>query len=70
MKRYIFESTFWDKFLCFFLGHQPYRRSYKNVMEINRKRKGGKRKGRGITKYKTNHYREFCTRCGLLIRRK
>lgn len=70
MKKYEFESTFWDKFLCFIFGHIPYRYRYNNVTYINRNRKGGKKRGRGIKKYKSYHYKEFCTRCGLLIKKR
>lgn len=70
MKKYVFESTFWNKFLCFLFGHRPHRYIYNNVMTINLNRKGGKKKGRGVKKYKTHHYQEFCTRCGLLIKKR
>lgn len=70
MRKYIFKSTLWDKLRCSLFGHNTHRYHYTNVMEINRNRKGGKKKNRGVIKFKTRHYREFCTRCGLILKKR
>lgn len=70
LKKYIFNSTFWDKFFCFILGHKPYRYRYKNTYNITWNKKGGKRRGAGTKKHHVRHYREYCTRCGLLIKKR
>lgn len=41
-----------------------------NVSHICTNRKGGKRRGAGVKKYRTKHYKIYCERCGKFLRKK
>lgn len=66
MRKYLFKSNLIEKFLCFIWGHRPGRLNYNNIHSISLNRKGGKRKNKVIMK----HCREFCTRCGFIIKKR
>lgn len=52
------------RIVCLFLGHDVVRITYTNEYHINTNRKGGKKRGSGIKRYKSTHKRYFCYRCG------
>lgn len=57
-----------DRIKCFLFGHIPYRYSWTNFYSFHSRK--GRRKRSHITIWKHKHYREYCIRCGKLLRRK
>lgn len=60
-----------SRLICMIVGHKPHRRiRWTNEYRINMKRKGKKKTGHGVKMHKCRHYREYCSRCGKLLRKK
>jgi len=64
------KMNIWGRIVCFFCGHMPYRVTWNNTLYIRMKRKGGQKRSKHINKYHTKHYREYCIRCGKLLKKK
>lgn len=63
-------TDIWGRIVCFFYGHMPYRVTWNNTLCIRMKRKGGQKRSKHIKKYHTKHYREYCIRCGKILKKK
>lgn len=64
------KSNFWNKIICFFLGHDDCRYDYVNKYRICLNRKGGKRRNAGVHIYRKKHYEIICLRCGKILKKK
>lgn len=59
-----------NKLICFFFGHKLIEYRYYNEYNICMNRKGGKRKGAGVKKYKVKHKKYYCDRCDKFFNKK
>ena len=55
---------------CLLSGHISRKVEWVNIGHICTNRKGGKRRGAGVIKKRTKHYRIYCDRCGKLLKKK
>ena len=63
-------KRFWNKIVCFFLGHKKWRYDYVNKYRICLNRKGGKRRNSGVVVHRTKHYDIICLRCSKRLKHK
>lgn len=56
--------------LCLLFGHIERKVSWCNERHYCFNRKGKKRRGSGIVKRKTRHYRIYCERCGKILKKR
>lgn len=63
-------NRFWNKIVCFFCGHDEWKDEWYSEYHICVNRKGGKRRGAGVHKYRNKHYKVYCLRCGKVLKKK
>ena len=54
---------------CLLFGHIERKVTWYNENRMCFNHKGGKKRGAGVIKKKTKHYRIYCDRCGKLLKK-
>ena len=61
-------DTIIRKIRCFIFGHKPYEVTTVLECRISLNRKGGKKRGAGVHKYRRKRNRYYCSCCGRRIK--